>query len=589
VICVIDSCNLERNLYLTSQLIDLGIPLVLALNMSDLAEKQGIRIKRELLARLVDQPVVSISAATGERLDELKQAIKSQLEKRKVSREALAWARENPAFLEAAEQIGQLEPGERLTGGGPTLLGAFILSGACEARGLETRELSNQLRISLQERGIDSYSYEASARYHAINEMTHRVCASNPGDHQELSERIDKLLTSRITGSLAFLFVMFALFQSIFVGAAPLMDLIESTIKNLGEWLAESLPAGEFRDLLINGIIAGVGSVLVFVPQIAILFFLLGLLEDSGYLCRAAFLMDRLMRRVGLQGRAFIPLLSSFACAIPGILSTRSIPSFTDRLTTILIAPLMSCSARLPVYAVLIGAFVPAGRYFGVISPQGLVLLGMYLLGIAGAVMVSALLRGTLLRGEPSLFVMEMPPFRRPSLKLILRDVQDRVLLFIKSAGTVILACSIVLWFLASYPNQDVEKSYAGMIGKTIEPAIQPLGFDWEIGVGILASFAAREVFVSSLATVYKIEGDEDPSDSLIDLLKERREQGRFSTATAFSLMVFFVFACQCMSTLAVCRRETGGWAWPAFMFSYMTALAYAASWITYRLVLAWS
>jgi ferrous iron transport protein B len=269
-------------------------------------------------------------------------------------------------------------------------------------------------------------------------------------------------------------------------------------------------------------------------------------------------------------------------------MSARSIPSFADRLTTILIAPLMSCSARLPVYALLIAAFVPNTLYSGIISLQGLVLLGMYLLGIIGAAVVAWLLKTTLLRGTPALFVMEMPPFRLPGMKVVLRDVLDRIALFLKSAGTMILACSIVLWFLAAYPSDRVEESYAGRIGHAIEPAIRPLGFNWEIGVGLLASFAAREVFVTSLATVYNLESsDDDVSTPLIAALEARRDAGTFTLASALALMVFYVFACQCMSTLAVCRRETNTWRWPVFMFVYMTALAYGAAFITYRIAVA--
>jgi ferrous iron transport protein B len=265
-------------------------------------------------------------------------------------------------------------------------------------------------------------------------------------------------------------------------------------------------------------------------------------------------------------------------------MSARSIPSFADRLTTILIAPLMSCSARLPVYALLIAAFIPSTLYFGVISLQGLVLLGMYLLGIGGAALVAWILKGTLLRGTPALFVMEMPPFRMPTLKVVLRDVLDRIVLFLKSAGTMILACSIVLWFLAAFPSDKVEDSFAGKIGHAMEPAIRPLGFNWEIGVGILASFAAREVFITSLATVYNLEADDnDESRPIIAALEDRRNAGTFTLASALSLMVFYVFACQCMSTLAVCRRETNSWRWPLFMFAYMTALAYVAALITYQ------
>ena len=294
--------------------------------------------------------------------------------------------------------------------------------------------------------------------------------------------------------------------------------------------------------------------------------------------------MDRLMRVVGLQGRSFIPLLSSFACAVPGIMSARTIPSRSDRLITILVAPLMSCSARLPVYAVLIGAFIPALTIGGIVSLQGLVLLGLYLFGIISAALVAWLLRLSLLKGDHSPFVMELPPFRRPSLRVVMRAAGDRVYLFIKNAGTIILACSIVLWFLASYPQGEIRNTYAGRIGRLMEPAIAPLGYNWEIGVGLLASFAAREVFISSLATVYNLQDDDPDSHSLISLLKSKETSGAFSLPTALSLMAFFALACQCMSTIAVCHRETGSWRWTCFMFLYMTSLAWLAAFATYNI-----
>ncbi|MCB0360621.1 MAG: ferrous iron transporter B, partial [Bdellovibrionales bacterium] len=369
------------------------------------------------------------------------------------------------------------------------------------------------------------------------------------------------------------------------------MDFIDEQIVSLGAFISSHLEPGPLESLLVDGVLAGVGSVVIFVPQIALLFFFIGILEDSGYLCRAAFVMDRVMRKVGLQGRSFIPLLSSFACAVPGIMSTRSIPSIADRFVTILVAPLMSCSARLPVYTVLIAAFIPAVYVGGIFPLQGLVMLSLYLLGIIGAAIVSWVLKKAFFRGEPALFVMEMPPFRTPSLTLVLREVWDRVSVFLKTAGTVIFACSIVLWFLASHPTADngqpvpVQESYAGMLGQQIEPIIEPLGFDWRIGIGLIASFAAREVFVSTLATVYNLEDVDNVTQSLTGLLRRGAERGTgFGLPTALALLVFYVFACQCMSTLAVCRRETGSWKWPALMFGYMSVLAYLGAMATYHL-----
>jgi ferrous iron transport protein B len=368
------------------------------------------------------------------------------------------------------------------------------------------------------------------------------------------------------------------------------MEIISGTVETTSTWLTRLLPPGMLTSLITEGIIPGVGNVLIFVPQIAILFFCIGLLEDSGYLSRAAFLLDNFMRKVGLQGRAFIPLLSSFACAVPGILSTRSIPSRSDRLATIMIAPLMSCSARLPVYAVLIAAFIPKTFVWGFLSLQGLTLLGMYVLGVVGACGIAWLLKKLLLWKESSFYVMEMPPLRRPLIRVIARGVFDSVVAFLKNASTIILACSVIIWFLASYPKplegfvgNPVQASYAGQLGTAIEPAIKPLGFNWEIGIAILSSFPAREVFVTTLSTIYNISDDDDEHQGLIKTLQERNREGAFSTLTALSLMVFYVFACQCMSTLAVCKRETGSWGWTLGMFGYMTALAYIASLLTYQ------
>ncbi len=537
IVVVVDASNLERNLYLTSQLIDLGIPLIVALNMSDVAEERGISIKKEILGRLLDVPIVALAAHKKVGIEDLRRKIIDALITPRLSQMRFAWALNKTNTHDFEKDV--------------------------------TPE-------------------EASARYAWINTIVHKSCVFTNQQRKLLSDKLDAIIVHKLWGSLIFLMIMGAIFQSIFLWAALPMDLLDHGVSWLAAEFDSALPPGILKNLCISGIIPGVGSVLMFVPQIAILFFFLGLLEDSGYLARAAFLMDKVMRRVGLQGRSFVPLLSSFACAIPGILSTRTVPSFADRMTTILIAPLMACSARLPVYALLIAAFVPRSYVFGVISLQGLVLLSLYLLGVGAAAGVAWLLKLSLFRGQPALFVMEMPPFRLPALTTVLRDIVDRVLLFLKSAGTVILACSIVLWFLASFPQGAPEKSFAGRIGHSMEPVIAPLGFNWEIGVGILASFAAREVFVSSLATVYKIEGDaHDTSSSLIATLKKRRADGSFSLASALALMVFYVFACQCMSTLAVCRRETGSWRWPAFMFGYMTILAYSAAFITYRIAAA--
>lgn len=582
VVCVIDAANLERNLYLATQIIDLGFPVILALNMCDIADKRGIKIRKEILARQLDVPVISLVANKQNGIQHLISAITSLAAKGPSSSKRYSWSNGTP-LLAASDTLGGLS--NESTADQKRFFGLSLLSDAIAPTNDEQRELAKSLKRELLEKGVDSLTAEATLRYKWINQVVKSCSVREEGEQRLFSERLDSIITHRIWGTIIFFSIMAFIFQSIFLWASLPMDLIDQGVSWCGEYISQLLPAGLLRSLIVDGVVAGVGGVLVFIPQIAILFFLLSLLEDSGYLSRAAFLMDKVMRRFGLQGRSFIPLLSSFACAIPGILSTRTIASFSDRMTTILVAPLMSCSARLPVYAVLIAAFVPE-VWFGIISLQGLVLLSMYLLGILGAIVVSLILKRTVFKGEPALFVMEMPPFRAPSLKLALTNAWDRVMLFMKSAGTVILACSVLLWFLASFPQGEVKESYAGQIGQAMEPVIKPLGYNWEIGVGILASLAAREVFVSSLATIYNLEAadDEAASRSLVTTLQEKRESGEFPLKSALSLMVFYVFACMCMSTVAAARRETGSWGWSAFMFLYMTALAYGGAWITYTI-----
>lgn len=538
LIAVLDASNLERNLYLLTQLIELDISIVVALTMNDLAKVQGIQVHEELLSRELDLPVQSIN--TKNDLSELKRSIEKNISINKKSVKAFTWK----------------------------------------------KFLSKETPLSVSE--------EARARYswiqHIIDKSVQKTFTPSKSN-----ERIDSFLTHKIAGPFIFLFIMAAIFQSIFLWADIPMGIIENFIDYISEYMDSVLPQSMFKSLIIDGIITGVGNVIIFIPQIAILFFLLGILEDTGYLARAAFVMDRVMRPFGLQGRSFIPLLSSFACAIPGILSARTISSKSDRLVTILIAPLMSCSARLPVYTVLIAACIPDTYFFGFLSLQGFILLALYLSGIFGAAIIAYLIKATLLKKQYSLFLMEMPRIRMPALKTVLIDTYDRVKIFLKTAGTIILACSIVMWFLASFPaapenipheESPVRYSFAGKLGQAIEPAIAPLGFNWEIGIAIIASFAAREVFVSTLATIYNLDTTEETSN-LIETLSIKNASGEFSTATAASLMIFYVFACQCMSTLAVVKKETASWTWVVFMLLYMSIMAWILSYATFTIMSA--
>lgn len=553
VVAVVDASNLERNLFLLSEVLDTERPVVVALNMMDVAEEREIKIYVELLSRALDAPVVPIVARTKKGITDLLAAIAHELAYPRHSRQAFGWIPED------------------------------------HPRASQLRSLSSMRHCQVP--SPDDITTIATLRYAWIRRIVSRAVVQ-PSRSQQRVSALDTLVTSKLWGLPLLAAIFFAVFQSIYLWAQLPMEYISGAIDGLSSWLAGVLPPGMLTDLFTQGVIPGVGNVLVFVPQIAILFFCIGLLEDSGYLSRAAFLLDNFMRNVGLQGRAFIPLLSSFACAVPGILSTRTIPTRLDRLTTIMIAPLMSCSARLPVYTVLIAVAIPAVSVGGIISLQGLVLLSMYLLGIAGACLVAAVMQRVSGRKESCFFVMEMPPLRLPVLRVVLRGVYDSVRSFIVNATTIILACSIVIWFLASYPKpfagyqgNPVQASYAGKLGTFIEPAIKPLGFNWEIGFGIIASFPAREVFITGLSTVLNVQNDRDDGEaSLIKRLQEKRLEGSFSTATAVSLMVFYVFACQCMSTLAVCRRETGSWLWTSAMFAYMTSLAYVAALVTYQI-----
>lgn len=532
VIVVADASSLERNLLLATQLIDRGVPVLLAFTMVDLARKRGIEIRKEIISRQLKVPVVAVNPPTGEGVEELKAELKVFLEK---------------------------------------------LNSRIPAKPVSFR--------SLDKTGLPDED-EVSRRFAWIREHIDDFVVLQDVPRNAFSAGLNRTLVHPVWGTLVFLFVMAFIFQAIFSWAKPLMDLLSASVESLGGLVAAVIPTGFLHSLLVDGIIAGVGSVVVFVPQIAILFFLIGLLEDSGYLARAAFVSDGIMRRFGLQGRSFIPLLSSFACAVPGILCTRSIPSFRDRLATILVAPFMTCSARLPVYSLLIAAVIPAVSVAGVFSLQGIVMTALYLAGALSAMVAAFILHKTILRGQASHFVMELPPLRRPLLRTVLRNAWDRVFVFLKTAGTVIMVCSVVLWFLASFPRGEIKNTFAGNLGRIVEPVIKPLGMNWEIGVGLIGSFAAREVFVSTLATVYNLSDEDDQSRSLLSILKQKSETGEFSLATALALMVFYIFACQCISTLAVCRRESGSWKWAALMFFYMTVLAYAAAWVTYRVAL---
>lgn len=599
ILVVVDAVHLERNLFLVSQVLELGVPVVVALNQFDVVESEGIRIDVPELIYELGVPVVPTVAKRGEGVDPLKQALRTA---------AVLPAPERrftlpPAVDSAlAPVVARLE--EAGLNRGAAAMEALRVLGVdrteahlAAVTGLD--EAVQEARLQLEQDGFRPSRLESEQRYAWIAGVVERTVTRERSRSSSLSDRIDRVVLHRVWGPVIFLLLMAVVFQSVFTWAAPLQDAIENGIAWAGSAVGSVLPKGDLSSLIEDGIFAGVGSVLVFLPQIAILFIFIGLLEHSGYMARAAFLMDRVMRTVGLHGKSFIPMLSGYACAVPGIMATRTIEDPKDRMATIMVVPLMSCSARLPVYTLLIGAFIPATRLVPGLTLQGATMLGMYLLGTVTALIVAAIFKRTLLKGPVRPMILELPPYRWPSLKSMTVSVYQRCRLFVRRAGTVILSLTIVLWALATYPRsepdtslpleaqqeQQLEHSILGRMGHTIEPAVRPLGFDWKIAVSIGASFAAREVFVSTMGTIYGVGRDNEGALSQ-RLRDERDATGKpvYSTLVALSLMVFYVYALMCISTVAITVREAGGgsegWKWAGIQFSYMFVLAYGASWL---------
>ncbi len=604
IVVVADAAHLERNLFLASQVIELGVPVVIALNQMDAAEAKGISIDVPELIDALGVPVVPLVAKRGQGIDALGRACEIAVTLPAPSRRfTLA-----PAVTEALAPMVERLEANGLTTSAAELEALRLLSiqhlepHVAEVPGLD--EARRHAAVTLGQIGIAPQRLESDSRYGWIGEVVARAVTTKEQYGRSLSDRIDGVVLHRVLGPVLFIALMAIVFQSVFTWAAPMQDAIEGLIATLGTLVGAVLPEGDLRSLVVDGIFAGVGGVLVFLPQISILFLVIGILEDSGYMARAAFLMDRVMRRVGLHGRSFIPMLSGYACAVPGIMATRVIENRQDRLATIMVVPLMSCSARLPVYTLLIGTFVPASTLPLGFGLQGLTLLGMYLLGTLAALGVAAIFKRTLLKGPVRPMILELPAYRWPSVRTLGVTVWQRAMLFVRRAGTVIMALSIVLWAMATYPRtsvdpsepevvqaeQQLEGSALGQVGKLIEPLVRPLGYDWKIGVSIAASFAAREVFVSTMGTIYGVGSDEENVQALGDRLRAERnpETGEpvYTTLVALGLMVFYVFALMCMSTTAITVREAGGgklgWSWAAIQFGYMLALAYGAAWLVY-------
>ena len=595
IICLVDATNLERNLYLVHQVMDLGRPVILALNMMDLVEASGMTIRIGRLQTALGIPVIPCEAVNGKGLIELKLA----MSRTDLPLPRHAW--DVPGAIAAA--VAELQASLALNDGKSPLSARaealLLLTDQDSIRvagstplSARTAEILATWKKRWEAEGMDWAGTLVNSRYEAIGRLAAEVVQPGAASGPTVSDRIDSVVTHPLWGWLVLGVVMTLIFVSIFTLAEYPMDWIGNGVSALAGWVKGALAPGDLRDLLTDGAIQGVGTIVTFLPQILILFFFIGLLENTGYMARAAFIMDRMMSRVGLNGRSFIPLLSSYACAIPGIMATRTIEDPKDRLTTILVAPLMSCSARLPVYLLMIAALLPNDRV-SLGAKVGIMLL-MYALGTVGAFGFAWLFKRTLLKGAPPLMIMELPPYRLPGLKDVALQMLERAGIFLRRAGTVILGISIVLWFLAAYPKapagatptQQLAQSFAGRAGHALEPVIKPLGFDWQIGIGLISSFAAREVFVSTMGVVFNAESSEENTAPLRDALKAARwPDGRvlFTPLVCLSLMVFYVFAMQCMSTIAVVKRETNGWKWPVFQTLYMTGTAWVLSFIVYQ------
>lgn len=601
VLVVVDAVHLERNLFLASQIIELGIPVVIALNQFDVAQDEGITIDIPELIHALGVPIVPTVATRGEGLDPLKKALITATTLPVPARRFTM----PPAVADALASLTACLTSAGLTDSAAGMEALRLLGVQKQEAHLATvprlRAEVQDAMATLRDLGYTPNRLESELRYAWIAEVVEQTVARPRTIKQNLSDRIDRVVLHRVFGPMLFLALMAVVFQAVFSWAAPLMDGIEVLIGAMGSAVGDRLADGDLRSLVVDGVFGGVGSVLVFLPQIAILFAFITLLEHSGYMARAAFLMDRIMRTVGLHGKSFIPMLSGYACAVPGVMATRTIEDPKDRLATIMVVPLMSCSARLPVYTLLIGAFVPATSLMPGLTLQGATMLGMYLLGTVVALLVAAVFKRTLLKGPVRPMILELPPYRLPSARSLLVSVAQRCQLFLRRAGTVILALSILLWAMATFPRASIDPtlpdaaqqeqqlghSVLGRIGHAIEPVVRPLGYDWKIGVSIAASFAAREVFVSTMGTIYGV-GSENEAALTQKLQTETDASGTrvYTPLVAIGLMVFYVFALMCISTVAVTVREAGGgalgWKWASIQFAYMLALAYAGAWIVY-------
>ena len=631
VLLVVDATQLTRNLYLVLQAIETDLPVLVALNMVDMLAARGLSIDTAALARALGVPVVAISSQSGQGLNALREALDGVLCTPAIGRPGARWLPADPLLEADVREIEALLPehwhhGEPARRHALALWALLSLDEQDELRGApaDLRQGVAARRRLAEKAGRDIESEIIQGRYAWIDSHAESFLKETPPARASTTDRVDRVLLNPALGFPVFLLAMALVFQLLFSGADPAIAAIEASFGWLQERISALLPAGLINDFICDALIEGVGSVLVFLPQIALLFLFIGLMEDSGYMARVAVLMDRLMKAIGLHGRAFVPMLSGYACAVPAIMATRTMERRRDRMLTMMVIPLMTCSARLPVYTLLIASLFPASVVLGFLPVQGLLMVGMYLFSTVTALICAAVLGRTLFRGPKVPLLVELPPYRRPHWPSLLRMVWQRSQLFVTQAGGVILGITCLMWLLLSFPREPaiaarfeaeratlaaddppqraqleaaldareagemLRASWGGQLGRAMEPMIAPLGFDWKIGVGLLGAFAAREVFISTMGVVYGIGGDatEDSPSLREKLHAEHHPDGRpvYTPLVGLSLMVFFALACQCMSTLAVVRRETRSWAWPIFLFVYTGALAWLASFTVFQI-----
>ena len=613
VVLVADATNLRRNLLLYSQVADLGLPIMLVLNMTDLAQKEGININVDKLAKRLGIQVVAISARGSEGIDALKAALSNVtlISTQHQSIDVTVFAAEAIAAVKAKIGIDN---------------DYFALQVLHQHEHLDffTPQQQEEIEAIEKQHQFDTNTIQGAetvARYRQLSTVLSDVVVDlGAAKKFQVTDKLDSILTHKVWGFAIFIGILFLIFNAIFAWASYPMDLIDGSFAWLTQQGHQHLPAGLLTDLLLDGIVAGLGGIVIFVPQIAILFAFISILEDTGYMARVTFLMDKVMSKVGLSGKSVVPMIGGLACAVPSIMAARNIESWKDRMITIMVTPLVSCSARLPVYILIISLIIPNENIFGFINKQGLALMAMYLIGLVAAVVVAWVMKFILKARERSYFIMELPVYRMPRWKNVFLTVYEKAKTFIFEAGKVIIAISIVLWVMASFgpgdrfesidqkyaaaledttqntdhiqsliSSEKLENSYVGILGHWIEPAIRPLGYDWKIGIALITSFAAREAFVGTMATIYSVDGGDEDTDTIRERMAASKNSKTglpvYTFATGISLMLFYAFAMQCMSTVAIVYRETKSWKWPMIQLTYMTLLAYVAGLVAYQLL----